>query len=318
MRGRASSRSARCRRTGDAFARFRRLAAPHLAELDEGEAPDANDLYLLVQSLLGAWPQELLAEGGGTAAEAFRERMTEYARKALREAKRHTSWVNVNEPYEKATLGLIARLTEPGSAFLREFEPLARRLAYLGMLTGLARTVLKCTLPGVPDTYQGTEFWDLSLVDPDNRRTVDYAARAQALEAGGDLAGMLRQWRDGRIKQQLLARLLADRAAAPAFYAEADYQPLRASGAKVRHLLAFRRSLGDESLVIAVPRLMANLVEDEAPPLGSQIWDDTALPLPSGRWRNVLTGSEIASQEEGLALGELFSVLPIGVLRTAE
>ena len=121
----------------------------------------------------------------------------------------------------------------------REFDPLARRLAHAGMVTGLARTVLKCTLPGIPDIYQGTELWDLSLVDPDNRRPVDYASRAAALEDGGDPAALLRSWPDGRIKQQVIARLLADRAAAPQLYAEGGYEPLAAQGERSRNVDRF-------------------------------------------------------------------------------
>ena len=162
----------------------------------------------------------------------FAQRIEDYARKALREAKRHTSWVNVYEPYEAATFAFIGRLLQPGGGFLDAFRPLARRLAYQGMLTGLARTVLKCTVPGVPDVYQGTEFWDLSLVDPDNRRPVDYGARAAALDEPLDWGALLEGWRDGRIKQAVLAGLLADRAAAPDVYAKADYRPLAPEGAQ--------------------------------------------------------------------------------------
>ena len=125
------------------------------------------------------------------------------------------------------------------------------------MVTGLARTVLKCTLPGIPDIYQGTELWDLSLVDPDNRRPVDYASRAAALEDGGDPAALLRSWPDGRIKQQVIARLLADRAAAPQLYAEGGYEPLAAQGERSRNVVAFRRSRAGEDLIVAVPRLIA-------------------------------------------------------------
>ena len=124
------------------------------------------------------------------------------------------------------------------------------------MVTGLARTVLKCTLPGIPDIYQGTELWDLSLVDPDNRRPVDYASRAAALEDGADLPALLRSWPDGRIKQQVIARLLADRAAAPQLYAEGGYEPLAAQGERSRNVIAFRRSRVGEDLIVAVPRLM--------------------------------------------------------------
>jgi (1->4)-alpha-D-glucan 1-alpha-D-glucosylmutase len=302
----------------DAVERFEHLARPSVVAVEESEAPDANDRYMLLQTLLGAWPNELMGDGGDAAAELFRERIKEYARKALREAKRHSSWVNVNEAYEQATFDLLRRLLEPGSEFLSAFRPLARRLAYQGMLTGLARTALKCTLPGVPDVYQGTEFWDLSLVDPDNRRPVDYGARAAALDETADLSALLQSWQDGRVKQQLLARLLADRAAAPDFYARADYRPLAPTGSKARHLVAFQRSLGNGHLVVAVPRLVARHMEGETPPLGREFWEDTALRIPAGRWRDVVTGTGITSDDKGISVGELFSALPIAVLRTME
>ncbi len=301
----------------DAVARFESLARPAVASLDESEAPDANDRIMLLQTLLGAWPDALMDGDAETAVEPFRQRIEDYARKALREAKRHTSWVNVYEPYEAATFAFIGRLLQPGGGFLDAFRPLARRLAYQGMLTGLARTVLKCTAPGVPDVYQGTEFWDLSLVDPDNRRPVDYGARAAALDEQLDWGALLEGWRDGRIKQAVLAGLLADRATAPDVYGKADYRPLAPEGARAQHLVGFGRILGHERLVVAVPRLLARHLPGEAPPLGRDFWGDTILPVPEGAWRDVLTGAEFASPtgSKGLPVGELFSNLPIAVLR---
>ncbi|HEX8663166.1 MAG TPA: malto-oligosyltrehalose synthase [Beijerinckiaceae bacterium] len=328
-RGRLLALSEMPQEWAEAVRRFEAMTAPLLKEVDEEPAPDANDCYMLLQSLLSAWPNELFGEDDPKAIEAFRGRMEEYARKALREAKRHTSWVNVNEAYEEATFAVLRAILQPESEFLRNFRPLAQRLAFAGMLTGLARTVLKCTLPGVPDVYQGTEFWDLSLVDPDNRRLVDYGARAAALEGEANLRTMLENWPDGRIKQQVLARLLADRAAAPQLYAEGDYQPLEAEGGRARNVLAFRRSHGGEDLIVAVPRLVAgtgsgtgagtgnrNGFATDLNPAVGDFWGDTVLRVPAGARRDVLTGAEVRSGEEGLALRELFSALPIGVLRT--
>jgi (1->4)-alpha-D-glucan 1-alpha-D-glucosylmutase len=240
--------------------------------------------------------------------------MEGYLLKALREAKRHTSWVHGNEAYENAATALLAALLAPAGAFLSDFRPLARRLSTLGMLNGLARTALKATLPGIPDIYQGTEFWDLSLVDPDNRRPVDYDARARALEAGDAPPHLLASWHDGRVKQALLARLLADRAGTPALYADGAYQPLEATGDKARHVLAFQRACGSDALVVAVPRLVAALGDGEALPLGGA-WGDAALPLPPGRWRNILTDGTVEAGEAGCSLGELFADFPIAILR---
>jgi (1->4)-alpha-D-glucan 1-alpha-D-glucosylmutase len=271
---------------------------------------------MLLQTLLGAWPSELMQDGSEEVIEPFRQRIEEYARKALREAKRHTSWVNTDEAYEAAAQDLLRALVAPGSAFVDEFRPLARRLAFHGALTGLARTVLKCTLPGVPDVYQGTEFWDLSLVDPDNRRPVDYGARARALASEEPLEAMLASWPDGRIKQRVLAALLADRAEAPTLYAEGGYEPLAATGAAAQHLVTFARRQGADTLVVAVPRLLGGTVDGEAMPTGPDFWADTALPLPAGRWRNVITGATVQTGKSPPPAAELFSTLPILVLRT--
>ncbi|HKH32740.1 MAG TPA: malto-oligosyltrehalose synthase [Beijerinckiaceae bacterium] len=290
---------------------------PLLKELEEIRAPDANDRYMLLQTLLGAWPNELLSDSPVPAAvESFRERIEGYARKALREAKRHTSWVNINAAYEEAASDLIGALLAPGSEFLGRLRPLARRLAYAGMITGLSRTVLKCTLPGVPDTYQGAELWDLSLVDPDNRRPVDYAARATALENLDDLRELLPHWSDGRIKQRVLTRLLRDRTEAAGLYADGGYEPLVAEGERARHVVAFRRAVGDRDLIVVVPRLAARLLDQESPPLGPEIWGDTLVRAPAGRRRDVLTGAETLCGDGGLGVGELFAALPIAVLRT--
>jgi (1->4)-alpha-D-glucan 1-alpha-D-glucosylmutase len=302
----------------EALDTWSRVAEPHLSTAEDlPAAPDPNDQYMLLQALLGAWPMELLDDAGSDEAiSEFRERMEGFVAKALREAKRHTSWVNTDEAYEAATQGLLRALVAPGSAFLDEFRPLARRLAFHGALTGLARTVLKCTLPGVPDVYQGTEFWDLSLVDPDNRRPVDYAARAQALAAQEPLDSLLASWRDGRVKQRVLAAVLADRAEAPTLYAEGDYEPLVASGAAGSHIVGFMRRQGADTLVVAVPRLLGRTVDKETMPIGPEFWGDTTLPLPAAKWRDVVTGARVETGSSPHRVAELFSTLPILVLRT--
>ncbi|GGC54575.1 malto-oligosyltrehalose synthase [Chelatococcus reniformis] len=308
-----------------ALADWRAIARPFVAETDEGSQPDDNDQVLLLQALLGAWPLELLAPARGSGSEAWealRERLSGFIVKALREAKRYTSWVNPDEDYERAALELMRRVVVPDGPFVRAFTPLLTRLAAIGMVNGLTRTVLKCAVPGVPDIYQGTEFWDLALVDPDNRRPIDYTARLRALDAleeGADAGALLADWRDGRIKQWLLARLLADRAAAPQLYADGDYHPLPATGAKARHCLAFRRSSGGHHRVVVVPRLVATLTAEGTLPLGTDVWSDTRLILPPGRWGDVLTGREaLPGPDGGIAVGELVQTLPIAVLRTID
>jgi (1->4)-alpha-D-glucan 1-alpha-D-glucosylmutase len=299
----------------DALARWQRSTASHV-ELNDEAAPDANDQYLILQAILGAWPMELLDDlSHANAVASFRERIEGFTTKALREAKRHTSWVHENEAYEGATLDLVRAILTPNSLFLTEFLPLARRIAFLGMLASLARTVLKATSPGVPDTYQGTEMWDLSLVDPDNRRPVDYAGRSEALEREEPATALLRQWRDGRIKQMVLAALLADRARTPNLYAFGDYHALWASGRYAEHVLAFTRSCGRDRLIVVVPRLISGLVQDQTALPGPEAWAGTSLPLPAGTWRNVITGEAITIGQTPTAIAELFADLPFSVLR---
>jgi (1->4)-alpha-D-glucan 1-alpha-D-glucosylmutase len=305
----------------EALRLWEEIATPHLALVEGVEAPDPNDRMILLQSLLGAWPVDLM--DGATdapAVAAFGERVEAFLIKALREAKTRTSWVNPDEAYERAATGLLRRLLEPEGRFLREFAPLARRLAVLGMLTGLSRTILKCTLPGVPDFYQGGEFWDLSLVDPDNRRPVDYAARERGLEREEPPDRLLADWRDDRVKQHVLAALLRDRAKNPALYAEGDYQPLEPSGPRRRHVLAFRRSDGRHGLVSVVSRLHGEVMgEDELPSaqILAQFWDGTSLPLPAGRWRDVITGREFPADGGSFPVAELFAAFPAAVLRSS-
>lgn len=298
----------------NAQAQWREVAASALTQIDGVAAPDGNDQYILFQALLGVWPIEILdADDAGVLA-GLRERVEGFATKALREAKRHSSWVNADEEYEAAMHRLIGALLEPGSAFLETFRPLAQRLARAGALNALSRTVLKATLPGVPDTYQGTEFWDFSLVDPDNRRPVDYAERDRALDRDGDPVGLLANWRDGRIKQFVLHRLLEDRAAHPALYAEADYEPLDVEGEGAGNVLAFARVFGEERRVVIIPRLVSGTFAGEA--LAPAGWGDTRITLPPGKWRDVFTGSLVDARSGETGIGDLLRVLPFTVLGT--
>ncbi|MGU3538208.1 malto-oligosyltrehalose synthase [Methylobacterium sp. A54F] len=299
---------------------WRETATPHLGAIDDEPAPDANDQWMFFQAILGAWPLELLEHDEPEAIADFRDRLIAYAEKAMREGKRRSSWVNVDETYEGAVKALFTALIAPGSAFLDRLRPFARQLAHLGMIASLGRTVLKATLPGLPDIYQGTEFWDFSFVDPDNRRAVDYTARAQALEAAGEAAGLLASWPDGRVKQATLLRLLADRAERPAFYAEADYQPLAATGPRAAQVVAFTRSdaaSGTGDLLIAIPRLVTELV-------GDAVWSGEAFSgstlvlsaegsMADGTWHDLVTG--VTHEGPTLDLGRLFATLPYAVLR---
>ncbi|WP_375455005.1 malto-oligosyltrehalose synthase [uncultured Methylobacterium sp.] len=292
---------------------WRAAAGPHLATIDGEPAPDANDQWMFFQAILGAWPLELLNADDDAAIEDFRKRLTAYGEKAMREGKRRSSWVNVDTGYEGAVATLFAALIAPGSEFLEKLRPFAKRLAHLGMVAGLGRTVLKCTLPGLPDVYQGTEFWDFSFVDPDNRRPVDYPALERALAEQGSAAELIGHWPDGRVKQATLAVLLADRAARPAFYAEADYRAIEAVGPRVDHVIAYLRSDAQAGgdLFVAVPRLVAGLTTEDA--WSGAGFAGTSVDLGTGtRWRDIVTGT---SHEAATDLGRLFAHLPYAVLR---
>lgn len=290
------------------------VASPHFEVVDGEPAPDRNDQYMILQGLLGAWPLDLIEGDDPNAIEDFRSRTKAWAEKALREAKRYTSWVNIGEDYEKAVADFLDRLLSPESGFLSAFRPLAARLAKLGALNSISRTILKCTLPGVPDIYQGTEFWDFSFVDPDNRRPVDYSARIAALEAPALLADLLRAWPSGAVKQAVTSRLLADRAAAPRLYGDGGYTPLIAEGETAEHVLAFTRSNGGEMLAVIVPRLIASVADEEGD-LPAEIWKDTAVALPPGEWRDVLNDVSVGIAPGATPLAPLLQSLPFCVLR---
>jgi (1->4)-alpha-D-glucan 1-alpha-D-glucosylmutase len=157
-------------------------------------------------------------------------------------------------------------------------------------------------------------MWDFSLVDPDNRRPVDYDLRTRAIETQEPVAALLARWHDGRVKQQVLARLLADRAASPSLYASGDYQALRPRGALAKHLVAFSRSCGQQRLAVVVPRLLSKLIENGSAPVGA-IWQDTAVAIAPGRWQDVITGSVLEIGRDGARAAELFADLPFSVLR---
>ena len=242
--------------------------------------PDANTEYLFYQTLLGIWPQRGDTGADGAAAargpdsphDDVRQRLRDYLIKAAKEAKLHTAWTNADPAYEEALAAFVDAVTDPdrNAVFLDDFERFLRPVARLGQLNSLALALLRLTAPGVPDIYQGTELWDLSLVDPDNRRPVDFAQRrallAELPEPDADAPGDPPDWRhpDGRAKLYLIRQALRLRAAAPALFAAGDYQPLPVHGPLADHLIAFAR-VGDGLVLVAVaPRLLAPLVLRQA------------------------------------------------------
>jgi len=313
------------------LSRWNRLNHRHRSHVEGADAPDRNDEYLLYQTLIGAWPLESseLAE--------FPKRIVEYMTKAVHEAKVHSSWTNPNSAYDDAVRQFVARiLDEKHSAlFLKSFRVLQQRVSHIGLFHALGQTLLKITAPGVPDFYQGTELWDFSLVDPDNRRPVDYGRREKVLEsligeardAGDRLDSFARKLvehkEDGRIKCYLIWRALQYRIAHTRLFDEGAYLPLAISGSRAEHVFAFARKTENGCVIVAVPRLLAEVIPG-APhvPLGTEIWQDTVVimpgELPPGPYRNMFTGATIsANQREGrneIAVAELFASFPVALL----
>jgi (1->4)-alpha-D-glucan 1-alpha-D-glucosylmutase len=304
----------------------------HTVQVQGQITPDRIDQYLLYQTLVGAWP---LSPMGSDEAAAFTGRIQQYMLKAAKEAKLRTSWINPDEAYDAALSAFVAKVLSPGpgNRFLADFQAFHAPIARLGMVTSLAQTLLKITAPGVPDFYQGTELWDFSLVDPDNRRPVDFARREAMLGAlrervaAGDLPGLARElladWPDGRIKLFTIHRALTCRARARDLFEAGDYVPLRTEGTAAAHLCGFARWRATGTALTVVPRLTAALTDQGARlPLGHEVWADTwiVLPreLPRGPYVNRFTGARLETEATelgpALAAGDVLDAFPVAFL----
>ena len=298
--------------------RWRERNAPLRPPVDGTPSPSPADEYMLYQTLVGAWP---LAPSPADAAEqgTFLERVAQWQRKALREAKRRSRWSRPNEPYEDACEAFLASLLAPASGFAGELHVFVQRIAAAGAANGLLQATLRLTTPGVPDTYQGTEFWDFSLVDPDNRRPVDFDLRRHALEGGAAWDELLREWRDGRLKQRLIRDLLQLRARHPAVFARGGYRALELDTPGDR-LVAFERRFEEQAIVVLGLRHTASVLLDAHQPRWDAIASAALLPpglrvrgLRPARYRQVLGGSE-ARVDGTLDPADWLTPLPIAVL----
>ncbi|WPC65043.1 malto-oligosyltrehalose synthase [Rhodoferax ferrireducens] len=285
-------------------------------------APSHADEYLLYQTLLGTLPVGDLNE---TTLAPYRERMVLYMQKAAREAKLHTRWTHPDENYEAALEGFVRALLGhiENNTFLTELQTLGVTLAWFGALNSLSTTLLKLTSPGVPDFYQGHETIGLTLVDPDNRRPVDYEALNQSLASlesldPTQLPTLMTAPQDGRAKLWITWRLLALRRERPALFRDGDYTALKVSGARAQHVVAFTRRHEGATLVVIAGRLFARLLgEAILPPLGESVWADTtvAINLPDGtRLTNALTDETLIVEHGHIKLGAAFARLPAAAL----
>jgi len=290
-----------------------RLNRSRRTEVDDEIVPDRNVEYLFYQSLLGAWPPGL-SPGDAEGVKGLAERLEAYMIKAVREGKQQSSWSNPNVAYEAALQRFVQTVldaTRP-NPFLVEFHAFVEPLARLAAISSLSQLVLKLTVPGVPDIYQGGELWDFNLVDPDNRRPVDWDVRRALLEevTGASPAELAQKWQDGREKMFVARKLLELRRMRPELFAAGDYQPLDAEGEASDYLCAFVRKRGDEALVVAVPRLVHRLYQGGP----AAHWGRTEITPPLlGRWRNVFTGSGLEGQDR-VRVSELLADFPVCVL----
>ncbi|MGH7313671.1 MAG: malto-oligosyltrehalose synthase, partial [Candidatus Rokuibacteriota bacterium] len=281
----------------------------------------ANTEYLIYQTLVGAWPLSA-------------ERLRGYLYKAIHEAKSHTSWIEPDLRYDEAIDRFGEAILDPARSarFLEDFVPFQQRVARFGLLNTLAQTLVKITTPGIPDFYQGTELWDLNLVDPDNRRPVDFALRQRTLEAlvaeiesGHELAGLAqdltKRWEDGRIKLFVIRQALACRRRHPGLFIDGVYRPLDVEGPLTEHLCAFARGGSGQAALTVVPRLLARRGSDE-PPLGRQYWGEgTRVVVPAevgDRFVNALTAERLAVTDGGIDAAGLFASFPVALLVTDE
>lgn len=297
--------------------RWSRLNEDKKVLLEHGLAPHANDEYLLYQTLVGAWPNDAETAAG---LKQFRERIAQYILKAIREAKWRTSWTDPNPEYEKATATFIERLLNPArsSAFLTGFKTLQGIVSYFGVFNSLAQTLLKITAPGVPDLYQGTELWDFNLVDPDNRRPVNFGSRAKLLKRikRAEPADVLKETNSGAIKLFTIYKALQFRREHPEIFERGTYIPLRASGPKAAHLCAFARRSEAAEVLVVIPRLVYGLCRGKTvAPLGPKIWQDTAIAgAECGEYQNMLTGEYLSVSGGRLRVARVLATYPVALL----
>jgi len=305
---------------GDAVARWHGMLAPAVVELPQGLAPEPQIEWLFYQAAAGAWPVDLdLSDHAGLA--AFRDRLVAFMEKAVREAKLRTTWIAPQQAYEQAVRSFVETALDPArnGEFLGDFARTIKPLTVAGALASLSQTLVKLAAPGIPDIYQGSEVFDLSFVDPDNRRPVDFGTRAVMVDSleNEHLGAVVEGWRTGAMKLHVVKRGLAMRRHAPALLAEGDYLPLVVEGPEEASVIAFSRRLGESWAVAVAPcrplRLTAGSDRPEVPPAN---WRDSAVVLPTlaaGSFVNVLTGETLGPGGR-VPLASLLHKFPVALI----
>lgn len=300
---------------GEAVARWRGMHADRVGDLPDGRAPEAETEWLVYQALAGIWPDR----GEHPGAEELKQmagRFLPYVEKALREAKRRTGWTDVNEPYEAAVKNYAARLLAPDNMeFLNDFRSTLQPFIRAGGINALSQTLIKLVAPGVPDIYQGSETGDFSLVDPDNRRMVDFDGVSRTLTSGAVPFGP-DELASGKAKQALIAACLSFRKTAGALFSGGDYVPLTATGRRAGHVVAFARVKGERAVLAVAPRLLLGWFTEHEDIPDAGFWGDTALDVPDGigsGLRNVLTGEE-HDREGRLPVAGILKSSPVALL----
>lgn len=309
-----------------------KLNAKHKEEVEGRAAPDRNEEYFLYQTLLGAWPLE------GESCETLVERLQAYLIKATREAMVHTRWTRPNQKQEEAMKQFVARILSPAAEdFLADFRPFQREIAYYGMVNSLSELLLKIVSPGVPDFYQGSELWDLRLVDPDNRRLVDFERRVTLLGQithgeGADgtslIANMAEHWHDGRINVFLMQKAIRFRRENSRLFQEGEFLSLKTQGECRQNIVAFIRRKNGDQMLAAVPRWLSQVARSSDRNQGKLDWRDTEVVLPPNSsvcWQSVLNGQGVMARQtaagqpsggQSLKVGELFEHFPVAFFRS--
>jgi (1->4)-alpha-D-glucan 1-alpha-D-glucosylmutase len=282
--------------------------------------PDKNTEYFLYQTLLGAWPQE------GPVTRRFAERIKAYMVKAAREAGEQTSWSAAREEYEAALTGFVDNILDPSpqNEFMPAFVPFCKKIIFFGLFNSLSQCLLKIAAPGVPDFYQGTELPQLTLVDPDNRRPVSYGERKRLLTAMrqdasqplAQVAELLKNRADGRIKLFVIARALETRREQRNLFQTGRYLPLKTGGSFGRNIVAFARRSGGQWCIVMVPRFVTALVRENQDPMGNNVWRDTSVRLPPEAprsWRNIFTRQGLLC-DANIAVGDALQHFPLALL----